>query len=164
MRISHAEANNVLIVSAPASEQEKIRQLIDRVDVASQSRLEQRFYTPKRLETAGLLETLRSLHGADGKTTFTLAGGDRTIVAFAPRSRSRENRDVHRAARTAGPRRRSRAAKLPLAACQRRVAGSFHAASFRRRVAKDERGRRRDQQCIDRLGASVDARESRSDH
>lgn len=84
VEISADPTNEVLIISAPAATQKKIKELIERVDVPAESRLEERIYTPSE-NADGVLTNLRTLY-ADGKSTFTLGPDGRTIVAVAPAS------------------------------------------------------------------------------
>ncbi|MFO0948178.1 MAG: secretin N-terminal domain-containing protein [Planctomycetota bacterium] len=82
--ISHDAANNVVIVTAPEELQKKIAQLIERIDVPAESRLIEKLYTPKKQDAVTLMTTIQSLYNRDGKSTFGLTAGNKTIVALAP--------------------------------------------------------------------------------
>ena len=66
-----SQISRLLLINATKELHEKIGELLKKIDVPAESRLQEKVYPAGRLEVSGLAGTLRSLYGTDGKTTTT---------------------------------------------------------------------------------------------
>lgn len=81
--ISADAANSLLLINATPDMHKKIADLLQKIDIPPEAKLNERIYRIDRLEPNGLLAMLRAVFGADGKTTASLSGDGHTIVVSA---------------------------------------------------------------------------------
>jgi type II secretion system protein D len=82
VKISAEPGNNVLIVTAPADVQERIKSLIEKVDVPTDTRMQLQIYVPESLSPSSVA-TLASQLRFEGVGTFASSADGRLLLAVA---------------------------------------------------------------------------------
>lgn len=102
VRISAEPANNVLIVTAPKEVQERIRALLEKVDVPTDARMELRIYRSDELSPANL-SSLVSQMGYSGLGTMATSADGRALLVVATKETQEKIASLVRLAATTDP-------------------------------------------------------------
>lgn len=102
VRISAEPTNNVLIVTAPPDVQDRIRALIEKVDVPSESRMQLEIYRPKDITPSSLASLINQM-GYPDVGTVVASSDNRALLVVATKTTQERIRNLLALADTTDP-------------------------------------------------------------